>query len=168
MKYFVAKLSINCHKLYQNIWQNIFLVLETSSQDILHQNFDTVITISSFECYLRSIWIDLMESFHITSPILQLTTSEIHPYIASMSIMNQSIKNSHVEDRNIFINLENLEFQCLCGRCNEERHLELSPQEEGETLRQYFQQITLSKENNIIVPNIIPKIDIETKEIVSL
>lgn len=171
MKYLVAKLSINCQKLYQNIWNNIFLILQTSFQDIIQNFSNKVIIISSYECYIRNIWIDLMKSLHIISPISDTTSqiiqsrifSEIHPYIASMSIMNQSIKSSHIEEKINNVSLEFLELQCICGKCDENKLFKLTPQEEGETLRLYFQHLKHSKEN--IIPNNISTTTEVTSEI---
>lgn len=151
MKYLIAKLSINCQILYQQIWINILQLLENTFQDKSNE----LIIISSFECYLRSIWIDLMKSLHIISPLLTNTIDtlqplfEIHPYNASISMLNHSIKHSHIEEKININNLNSINFQCICGKCEEDRYIELTLQEEGESLRLHFQQIRFLKENNI-------------------
>lgn len=164
MKYLVAKLSINCHKLYNNLWTNIFSILESLYPSIFQSISDKVVVISSFECFLRNIWIDLMKSLGISpsslfthpsssSSTIPTTSFEIHPFAASMSVMNHSIKHSKIEETNRYnSNLQLLEFQCICNNCNENQLFELSALEEGETLRVYFQQIAQSKE---IVENIV-------------
>jgi hypothetical protein len=146
MKYLIAKLTINCHLLYREIWKQV-LVIRKASADEAHEDLSPpVLVIPSFACYLRNLWIELIRGFQISSDKLNPESGE-NPFTACMSMMNHSLEHSprHSEDEQE----QELEIAlnssvCVCGECDRHTTTSLSIRDEGEFLRTHFQAIAIS------------------------
>lgn len=139
MKYLIAKLTINCHQLYHEIWSKVLLIRSTAPVGEHEEDLSSrMFIIPTFACYLRNIWIELIEAFHISSAD--------DAFAACMSMMNHSLEHSprHPAEEEDIESVLTSSSQCVCGECGRHSTSSLSIRDEGEILRTHFRNIAIS------------------------